>query len=156
MEVRIEDFKPVRVAYMRHHGPYETCHETWMRFNDWCKGQSFKLPHPLVTGVSYDDPETTPPEQIRYDCCIEVDENFQADEHVKVQELQGGEFAIYTLKGPYSEIAPTFRKLFREWLPQSGRECIHQACLEIYRNDPSQTPEDELLTDICIPLKSQA
>lgn len=153
MEVRIESFKPVRVAYMRHHGPYETCHETWVKLEGWCKGQSFKLTKPLIIGASYDDPKTTPPEQIRYDCCIQVDEDFQADDQVKVQELPSGEYAVYTLKGPYGEIAQTFQKLFREWLPQSGRECIHQACLEIYRNDPDKTPEDELLTDICVPLK---
>ncbi len=157
MEVRIENFKPVRVAFMRHHGPYETCHETWVKFERWNQEHAQGMPaKPLVIGVSYDDPETTPPEQIRYDCCIQVDEDFQADEYVKVQKLAGGEFAVFTLKGPFSGIANAFKRMFAEWFPASGREYRMDPCWEIYHNNPDNTPEDELLTDLCVPLKPKS
>jgi AraC family transcriptional regulator len=154
MEVRIETFKPVRVAYMRHHGPYQTCHETWMKFNKWMlENPNVMRTGDLVIGISYDDPETTPPEKIRYDCCMQVNDDFRGDEHAKVQELAGGEFAVYTLKGSYSGIAGAFQRMFAEWFPASGREYRMDPCWEIYRNNPDKAPEEELLTDICVPLK---
>lgn len=153
MDVKIEKFDPLKVAYMRHHGPYETCHETWLRFNQWCLARKAYGPDILVIGVSWDDPEKTPPEKIRYDCCITVDDDFEPDDQVQVQALRGGDFASFTLKGSYTQIAPAFRKLFTEWLPQSGYEYEMAPCWEIYRTDPGKTPEDENITDILIPIK---
>ena len=38
-------------------------------------------------------------------------------------------------------------------LPESGESLDERPCLEWYLNDPSQVPEAELRTLICIPLK---
>jgi AraC family transcriptional regulator len=46
--------------------------------------------------------------------------------------------------------------MFAEWFPTSGREYRMDPCWEIYHNDPDKTPEEELLTDICIPLKPKS
>jgi DNA gyrase inhibitor GyrI len=72
---------------------------------------------------------------------------------VKVQAFEGGDYAVYRLKGSYNEIGPSFGKIYNEWLPQSGREPRMDACFEIYRTDPGKTPEKENITDICVPLK---
>jgi AraC family transcriptional regulator len=153
MKIKIEKFEPIRVAYMRHIGPYETCHETWVKFNEWEMKNNMYSPDSLVIGASWDDPITVPAEKLRYDCAISVDVSFWPDEQVQVQTLAGGDYAVYRLVGSYNEIGPTFRRIFNERLPQSGREPRMDACLEIYRTDPGKTPENENITDICVPLK---
>jgi AraC family transcriptional regulator len=153
MNVRIEKFEPIRVAYMRNLGPYSTCGATWDKFNRWMREQKIPWAGKLVIGASWDDPQNTPLEKIRYDCCLEVDEDFQSDEHVKIMEIKGGEYAVYRLIGPYDEIAPAFQRMFREWFPQSGRKSSGDPCLEIYRSDHDKTPPDKLITDLCVPLK---
>lgn len=40
------------------------------------------------------------------------------------------------------------------WLPADGLELAEERpTLEIYRNDPQQTPEDEPLTDVHVPIR---
>jgi len=137
---------------MRHTGPYESCRETWEKFGRWAGPTGLLGPKPVILGVSYDDPKVTPPEEIRYDCCISVGEEFQAERDVGVQMLGGQEYAKYTHKGPYMKLAESYEKVCGEWLPQRGREAFPEPCIKIYLNDPAKTPEADLLTDIHVPL----
>jgi AraC family transcriptional regulator len=152
MEVKIENFKPVRVAYMRNLGPYSTCGQTWDKFNRWMREQKVPWSGKLVIGASWDDPRSTPPEEIRYDCCLEVDDDYQPDDQVKIMEIQGGEYAVFRHIGPHGGIEADFQRLLREWFPQSGRRPSGDPCLEIYRSDHDTTPPEELITDLCVPL----
>jgi len=46
-----------------------------------------------------------------------------------------------------------FRRVWGLWLPSSGEEVADLPCREIYLNDPTEVPEAELLTKICVPLR---
>ena len=46
------------------------------------------------------------------------------------------------------------RWFYGEWLRKSGRDVRDAPVLEIYLNDPRELPPTELLTEICLPLKS--
>lgn len=103
--------------------------------------------------ICHDDPEVTPPDKIRYDACIPVGNTFEATGHVGVQGIAGGEYAVYTHRGPYSQLGESYAKLCGQWLPASGREPGSTPCFEIYRNSPQNTPPDQLITDIYLPLQ---
>jgi len=153
MDVRIETFGPVKVAFMRHTGSYQTCGQTWGKFAQWAASRGLFGKGKPIIGASYDDPEVTPPERCRYDCCIQVDDDFMAEGEIGIQTIGGEEYAVYTHKGPYGKVAESFQKLIGEWLPRSGRDAKMEACLEIYRDeDCSKVPEEELTTDIMVPL----
>jgi len=153
LELVIQKFAPMRLAYMRNLGPYETCHFTWEKFGKWLGQKRLFGPKSMIMGLSWDDPQTTPPEKIRYDCCITVDDRFQADEQVQIQDFAGGEYAIYTLKGSYSKMPQTFAKMYREGLAKLGRKPACGPCIEIYRTNPDRTPPEENITDLCIPIQ---
>jgi AraC family transcriptional regulator len=72
---------------------------------------------------------------------------------VGVQEVGGGEYAITTHRGPYENVAQTIARLCGEWLPASGREPRSAPVLAIFRNFPPDTPPEDLLTDIYLPLE---
>jgi len=56
--------------------------------------------------------------------------------------------------GPYERLGETYAALFGQWLPANGREPGGASCsYEIYLNDPNSTPPEELLTEVCVPLK---
>jgi AraC family transcriptional regulator len=114
-------------------------------------------PDALRIGISHDNPEITPPGKLRYDACLTVDESFAGTGtgEVGVQEIAGGEYAVTTHRGPYSTLEQTYHRLFREWVPGCGRELRSSPVFEIYRNDPSVTPPDALVTDIYIPLEAE-
>ena len=62
-------------------------------------------------------------------------------------------YAIATHKGPYRTLIDSYRWLYGEWLPASGHELGDAPCFEQYVNNPQDTPEEELLTAIHVPLK---
>ncbi|MFH1038603.1 MAG: AraC family transcriptional regulator [PVC group bacterium] len=155
MKVKIVRREPTRVAFVRYIGPYEECEEAWGKLCAWAGPRGLLGPHTDIIGISYDDPEVTPPEKIRYDACIVVDGSLQPEGEVGVQVIPGGEYAVTTHQGPYLKLIDTYSKLFGEWAPQSGRVVASGPCLELYRNDPHRTPPQELLTDVCVPLEAE-
>ena len=106
-----------------------------------------------MLGISHDDPDVTPADKLRYDACITVDGSFETEGEIGSQEVAGGEYAIITHKGPYDGLKETYRAIFGEWLPSSGREPRDIPCFEMYMNDPKDTPPEKLVTEIYIPLK---
>ena len=152
MDVTIKPMAPMRVAFMRHVGPYSTVGETWDRFLP-VLGKDGRLDGEcMILGICHDDPEVTPPERIRYDACVTVDESFMPDGEIGVQVIPGGDYAMTTHFGPYEKVGETYARLFGQWLPRSGRELRGTPCFEVYLNDPHSTEPEDLLTDIYVPL----
>lgn len=68
--------------------------------------------------------------------------------------IPGGPRAVLTHRGPYDGLKRAYDQLFRLWLPQSGCALVNAPDYEIYRNNPSDTPPEKLLTDICLPVST--
>jgi len=152
MEVRIETVSPVKVVFVRHIGPYEKCETAWNTLCGWACPKGLCQMESKFIGVCYDDPQVTPPEKIRYDACLTVDENIEGEGEVGTQTLSGGNYAIMTHKGPYTTLEKSYAQIMGQWLPQSGKQLRDAPCFEIYLNDPKETKPEELLTDLYIPL----
>jgi effector-binding domain-containing protein len=60
--------------------------------------------------------------------------------------LPGGTFAACLFTGPYAEIGPAYEVL-SAWVEGRGHQ-TSGAAYELYLNDPSQTPPDQLQTQI--------
>jgi AraC family transcriptional regulator len=106
--------------------------------------------------VFHDCKETTPLAKFRYDACItrsELPSDFQPEGNVGFQTIPGGLHAVARHHGSLREIDITLRALYRLWLPNSGYEPIDSPSFAIHQNLPFQTPEDELLTDIYLPVR---
>jgi AraC family transcriptional regulator len=154
MDVRIETYPARLAACARHVGPYEQVDGTFKRLFEWARGAGVLGPDTVVLGLSYDSPETVPAEALRYDVCFTLSRPVaDLPDWIRLAEVGGGRYAVHTLKGPYSGIGEAFRRLFDLWLPRSGESLDDRPCVEIYRNDPTEVPESELLTEICVPLR---
>jgi AraC family transcriptional regulator len=153
MEVRIEHVEPLRVAFVRHVGPYHEVNVAWERLCTQLGKDGLLGPGTRFVGICYDDPEVTPPEKIRYDACVTVDNDFAAEDDVGVQTIGGGEYAVTTHVGPYHLLGQTYAQLLGQWLPRSGRELRSEPSLEFYLNTPESTDPEDLITDIYAPLE---
>ena len=154
MDARIESRDALRVAFIRHTGPYEEVGGTWGQLCAFAGPRGLLGPSTVMFGASYDDPEVTPADKIRYDACIVVPDSVEAEGSVGVQEIRGGDYAVTTLRGPYSGLAGIYATLLGQWLPAQGREPDPDApCLEFYKNDPNETPPEQLETEVCVPLR---
>ena len=155
MKVEVKQLKPMRVAFMRHVGPYGEVGQTWEQFLTLMGKDGYLGGNPTMLGICHDDPEVTPPAKLRYDACLGVDDNFEPGGDIGVQTVAGGEYAIATHTGPYNQLGNTYSEFLGQWLPRSGRELRNAPCFEVYVNDPQGTPADELMTDIYVPLQEQ-
>jgi AraC family transcriptional regulator len=154
VEVQLEERQPVRVAFVRHVGPYRECGAAWEKLCRFAAQQGWFSPEILRIGIGHDDPDVTDADKLRYDACLTVDDQFKATGEIGVQEIPGGPYAVVIHRGPYDTLEETYRRLFREWVPNCGRELRSAPCLEVYRNDPTTTRPEDLVTEIHLPLVS--
>ncbi|MCP4580931.1 MAG: AraC family transcriptional regulator [candidate division Zixibacteria bacterium] len=153
IEVKIEKFPARTVASVRHIGPYNQCQGAWQKLCSNKAVAALIRPDIPSIGICYDDPDSTDPDKIRYDACIQVGDDFTPDNGITKQQIEAGDFAVMTHKGSYDTLNKSYKWLYGQWLPSSGREPKYGPSLEFYRNCSDNTPPEELITDICIPLK---
>lgn len=153
-EVRIEAIPPFNVAFLRHTGPYDSVGPTFGKLGAWAGKQGFTGPNTKVLSICHDDPDVTPPEKLRTDCCISVDESVEPAGDIQIKTLTPGECVVLTHRGPYTNLKDSWCWLYGEWLSTSGREFANQPPMEIYLNSPENTAPEDLITEVCIPLKS--
>jgi AraC family transcriptional regulator len=152
-EVRVERVSPIRVAFLRHTGPYPAVGATWGRLMAWAG--PLGLAGGRALGVVHDDPDVTAPERLRFDACLAVEAGVRAEGEVGLQEVFGGEFAVISHRGSYDLLGDAYARLFGQWLPASGREPRPSPCVEVYLNSPGRAAARDLLTDIYLPLSEE-
>ena len=121
MKVQLKTLKPMRVAFVRHIGPYNECSKAWDRLTPELGRRGMLGADTRFIGLCHDDPDITPPEKVRYDACVTVGEDYTPEGEIGVQMIAGGEYAVTTHFGPYDRVGETYARFFGGWLPKSGR-----------------------------------
>lgn len=152
MDVRIDTLEPKHIAFLRHVGPYIGIGEKFGQLYAWAGPKGLLGPESEVLGVYYDNPEVTPTEKLRADAAVTVAPGTAPEGDVQIGEIAGGAYAIATHKGSYAGLPECYRWLYGVWLPQSGRVPADAPCYERYVNNPADTAEEDLLTEIYMPL----
>jgi AraC family transcriptional regulator len=70
---------------------------------------------------------------------------------LQYKKIDAGRYAQFLLTGPYSQIWIAFSQIFQA-LSESKVPLREEYCIENYINDPKTTPEDQLQTQILIPV----
>ncbi|MDR0230509.1 MAG: AraC family transcriptional regulator [Dysgonamonadaceae bacterium] len=104
-------------------------------------------------GVYYDDPHVTESGKLRSDICLAIHKSAQSQGEIRVKEISGGKYAVFSYQGPYSNFGLVYDAIFAEWLPTSGYELRNLPIFEKYCNDPSRTEPEKLKTEIYIPIQ---
>ena len=153
--VTVKTIDPISVAFVRHVGPYQEITQAWFQLIAEVGINVIVSENTQKISVPYDSPEITASDKLRYDACITLTEiaNFKAKGQVGAQTLQGGKYAVITHYGPLEQVEKTYRILFGLWLPHSGYEPADHPNFMVHRKTPLQTPADQLVTDIYLPLK---
>ncbi len=155
MNVSIKRLRPMRVAFMRHIGPYNEVGQIWEKFTMFLGKEGLIGGDTQFVGICHDDPAVTPPAKVRYDACVTVDGEFQPQGEIGVQVVPGGDYAVMTHFGPYQELGRSYATLLGQWLPRSNRKLRATPCFEVYLNSPENTAPEDLVTDLYAPLEPQ-
>jgi AraC family transcriptional regulator len=152
-EVRLERLEPLRVAFVRHVGPYTRVGLAWFRLMWWASRSGLTRGHVRCLGITHDDPGVTEPARLRYDACLVVMAGVQPVGHIGIQEIAGGEYAVTTHCGRFEDIGRAYDALFGHWLPASGREPRALPCLNETINWAPWRKPGALITHVYLPLE---
>lgn len=154
MSIAVTTLEPRRIAYMRHVGPYREAYRTWHDFRTRLSKDGLPGRDSVYIGVPLDDPKNTPAEKLRYDACVTVDEKYAPRKPVRVRMIAGGDYAVVR-NCPIGSIAKGYEKLYRSWLPGSGRTVRKESSFLVAVKGEEQTPPGFGYTDIYVPLETE-
>jgi AraC family transcriptional regulator len=156
MSTSVVTLPDYHVACMRSVGPYGPTQipALWDKLLDWAQPRGFVTPARVTLGISYDNPDVTPPEKCRYDACIVVPLDFSPEPNVNVKTIPGGKYAVAEYVGTAADIRAAWKQLLSMWLPSSGYQMDNRDCFELYRgNSYVDKDKDIFKCDICVPVK---
>ena len=148
MDVTIKNQPELRVAGIRHIGPYQEIGSEFGRL-----GGMLKTPPPAgshMIAIYHDDPAVTPADRLRSDAAITLAGATPAPLGLIEQRLPAGRYAMTVHKGGYEGL-PAAWKALKEWAAANGHK-MAQPGYENYLNSPMTTDQAELLTEIYLRL----
>jgi AraC family transcriptional regulator len=152
MHVEIVQKPALRVASIRHIGPYMQINEAFEKLEKVAERTGlFRNEGAAMVAIYHDDPESTPPDQLRSDAGVVVPENVSLPSPLAEQRLPAGSYACTIHVGPYERLGDTWQRLMGEWIPASGKR-VDGLSYERYLNMPGKVPKEELRTEICVPV----
>jgi AraC family transcriptional regulator len=153
MDVEIKEMPELRVGTVPHIGPYNQIPRAFERLGSIAGPPGlFQQPGAAMMAIYHDDPDTVPQDQLRSDAAIVIPEHVPLPEGLVEQRIPSGRYACAVHVGPYEQLGDAWARFMGEWLPASGHRMGAGASYEIYRNDPTKVPKQELRTDMYISL----
>ncbi|HEY8470657.1 MAG TPA: AraC family transcriptional regulator [Longimicrobiales bacterium] len=152
MDVVIKDMPDLRIATVRHIGPYDRISEAFTRLGMIAGRAGLFTGPPTMLAIYYDDPESTPPEQLRSDAGFVVPEDASLPPELTERRLSAGRYACTVHVGPYERLGETWARFMGEWLPASGYRLGEGVSYEIYVSNPMTAPDEEPRTELYIPI----
>src|SRR5262249_51459821 len=154
MKVEIKDQPEMRVAAVRHVGPYNQIPEAFERLGRIAGPAGLLRPGNEMIAIYHDDPESTPVDQLRSDAAISVPRDAKLPSDLSEQRVPAGRYACTLHVGPYEQLGDSWARLMGEWLPASGHRVGSGVSYERYLNNPLTEPDKEkLLTEMCVPIE---
>ncbi len=154
-DFRVRRLDAMQVAFIRHVGPYDQVGKVWSRLFPWAGRQGLLGPGTRMLGVSYDDPDITAPDKLRYDAAITLPRPALPSGEIGMMEIPAGDYATALHTGPYNCLSDSYAELAGKWLPGAGRELRSAAAIEFYLDSPQSVAPEKLRTEICLPLEEE-
>lgn len=153
MNVSVIQRDPVRVAYLRHVGPYGATVAVFWRDKFWPFAARHGLTGRPVYGISHDEPNITAPAKCRYDVAVVIGADEAVPAPAQVTTIEGGRYASMPFVGTSETIGAAWTALMRDWLPQSGWQLDARPTFEYYAPGTSfDEASGRFSCDIVIPL----
>lgn len=152
MNVHITSRPELRVAAIRHAGAYNRISEAFDRLNAIVGPAGLLGPDSAMIAIYHDDPKTTPEQNLQSDAAITIPSTAPLPAGLTELVISGGRYARATHRGPYEGLGDAWERFKGEWLAHSGHRVGDGASYEVYRNNPTNTKPDQLLTDLYLPL----
>lgn len=151
--IHIENKHLVYIRIIAKYGSELDYRTAWKKLWQYAKQKKIVNKKNEFIGLSFDDPNITKHEQCRFYACISTDIPIKPEAEFGVRTIENGKFAVFTHKGAYSGLNRLYQSIYLDWLPNTNKKLRHSIPFEKYLNNPDKVKEDDLLTEIYIPIK---
>ncbi|QIE29334.1 HTH-type transcriptional activator RhaR (plasmid) [Caballeronia sp. SBC1] len=154
MQLRIVAFPETRVAALEHRGPVGHINASVRKFIGWrMQSEQSPVSSSRTFGIPRSNPDTTPPDEFRFDICGEIDGPVASNaDWVRELVIPGGRCAVVRHVGSTDHIGETIYPIYSDSLPASGEELRDHPLFFHYLSVYPDTPQDQWQTDIYVPL----
>jgi AraC family transcriptional regulator len=150
--VEIRSHTARRLVALPHKGPYPEIGRAFEKLGATVAARGLFPQLGLMVGVYYDSPADTAPEVLRSHAGFEATPDTPALAPLEEVQLPAGRHAVLTFRGPYAGLPAAYDQLFGPWLAGSDETPGNSPVFEVYLNTPMETPPQDLLTEIWMPL----
>ncbi len=156
IEVTVKKTEPMTVAFVSMKGPYSLIGETFGKLYDWV-GEKGHVPSGPPIGVYFNAPGQVPDAELLWELrspiAGEVAQSGPDERGLGIKKVEELEVASTVHRGPFDQVGETYGALVG-WIMENGYQIVGPG-EEIYLTDPDKTPPQELLTEVCFPVKKQ-
>ncbi len=151
MQVEIVNQPSMRVAAVRHIGPYTEVSEAFERLSKIAGEAGLFAPGVLMLGLYHDDPNTIPANELRSDAALTIGDGVKSPDGTAEMTVPAGRYAKLVYTGPYSGLPGAWGEV-TSWVQKGGEKMTASMSYELYLNDPTDTAPEDLITEIYLPL----
>lgn len=124
----------------------------WEQLKHYKEKHLLKPTNTHFISISQDNPQITSPDLRRLYIGFIADECALPEGKFTRQEIAGGMYAVFTHQGSYARLPDLYKTIHEQWLPHSRYIQKHPLSFEVYLNTPDEVAEEELVTEIYIPI----
>ncbi len=153
MELEKTNAGPFRLLSFRHIGPYHEIGPLFGRLHGWAV--EHEVPFISAIGIWYDDPESTPPHELRSDACLILPDGAEppvVDGAPVYSEMPERRYVKATHMGPYEGLGDAWLR-FCQAVAAEGIVTAPHPSFEWYVNDCAAVPPEEVQTDLYLPIQ---
>jgi len=151
MEITEKRIEEAKVAYIPHMGSYDKIPELMGEVAQWLMDKKFKMTG-LVYGTYFNTPEQVSEDKLQYEIGFGFEGKITTMQEGKIGIKEIPEYTALTAihKGPYTDVGPVIHAVI-DYAVKNNYDIVGPIS-EAYFNDPMETPEEELLTEVRIPV----
>lgn len=153
MELAVKEIGDLRLIALTHRGPYPTIGATFGQLAEMVGRHA--IPVGDFVAVYYDNPFTTPPEELRSHAGAIVPPDYQPEGvDVEIVTVPGGKYATGIHVGSYEKMSDGWMDLCGNLMPAAGLSSVDdgRAPFERYIKDCDVEGMDRAETEIYVPI----
>ncbi len=153
MEVQITEMPELRIGGVRHVGPYDKIQTAFEKLGAVAgRAGLFGRDGVTMLGVYYDNPQTTPAEELRSDAALTFPDNEEVPEGLSEHRLPEGRFLKVVHRGSYENLPQAWEAAFAA-IAENGHQMRNAPNYEMYVNTPGEVGEEGLITELYLPIE---
>lgn len=154
MTITITNRIPVPAIMIEHVGPYEGIGSVFEQLWQWIEANN--IPAQQSVGIYFDNPDQVPSNRLRSCACATLPLGYTVlaqGNPGKVGNIPGGTFAMTSFTGSYDRLGAVWTEFTSRIEGEQGKRIRDDIpAFEVYINDASTTPPDQLITELYMPV----